>query len=92
MFYSVQALLLTKTLSFSSHKGVISSFGKEFVKTGIFPKEMSRDLTQIFERRQLSDYGVFLIPAQNEVTETLKVAEVFINIIVEYLKTKSFLE
>ena len=27
MFYCAQAMLLTKNLSFSSHKGVISAFG-----------------------------------------------------------------
>ncbi len=43
MFYSAQAVLLTKNMSFSSHKGVISAFGEHFVKTGIFPKEMGKD-------------------------------------------------
>jgi uncharacterized protein (UPF0332 family) len=38
MFYATEAILLTKGLSFSSHKGVISAFGKYFVKTGYFPK------------------------------------------------------
>jgi len=33
MFYAAQAALLTKNLSFSSHKGVISAFGKHFIKT-----------------------------------------------------------
>lgn len=36
MFYAVEALLLTKKMSFSSHKAVISAFGEQFVKTGIF--------------------------------------------------------
>ena len=42
MFYCAQAMLLTKNLSFSSHKGVISAFGEHFVKTGVFPKEIGR--------------------------------------------------
>ena len=41
MFYSAQAMLLTRELSFSSHKGVISAFVQHFVRTGILPKEMS---------------------------------------------------
>ncbi|OGW12933.1 MAG: hypothetical protein A3G93_13875 [Nitrospinae bacterium RIFCSPLOWO2_12_FULL_45_22] len=41
MFYSTEALLLTKGLSYSSHKGVISAFGRHFVKTGIFPTNLS---------------------------------------------------
>ena len=56
MFYCAQAALLTKELSFSSHKGVISAFGEHFVKTGIFPKEMGRELNRAFEKRQVGDY------------------------------------
>jgi len=35
MFYSAEAVLLTKDLSFSSHRGVISAFGEYFVKNDI---------------------------------------------------------
>ena len=38
MFFLAEAVLLTKGLRASSHKGVISLFGKHFVKTGIFEK------------------------------------------------------
>ncbi len=58
MFYSAQAMLLTENLSFSSHKGVISAFGEHFVKTGIFPKEMGRELN-----RELSKEDGFVITA-----------------------------
>ena len=56
MFYAVQAVLLTRDLSFSSHKGVISAFGKHFVQTDIFPREMGRELNRAFEKRQMGDY------------------------------------
>lgn len=42
MFYCVEAVLLNKRLSFSSHKAVISTFGEHFVKTEIFPNLLSR--------------------------------------------------
>ncbi len=51
MFYSAQAALLTKNLSFSSHKGVISAFGEHFIKTGVFPREMGKELNRAFEKR-----------------------------------------
>ena len=38
MFYAAEAILLTKELSFSSHKMVISSFGRYFVKDWYFSK------------------------------------------------------
>ena len=50
MFYCAQVALLTKNLSFSSHKGVISAFGEHFVKTGVFSREMGRELNRAFEK------------------------------------------
>ena len=55
MFYAAEAALLTKGLSFSSHKAVISAFGEHFVKSDIFPREMGRELNRAFAKRHLGD-------------------------------------
>lgn len=57
MFYATEAVLLTENLKFSSHKGVISLFGQFFVKTGIFPRELSRDLAKAQDERLAGDYS-----------------------------------
>ena len=44
MFYTTEALLLSKNLSFSSHKAVITAFGKEFIKTKELPSNLYRFL------------------------------------------------
>ena len=46
MFYSVLALLAIKKLGTSKHAGAISLFDKEYVKEGIFPKELSKSLEE----------------------------------------------
>lgn len=56
MFFAAQAILLSKGLTFSSHKMTISAFGEYFVKTGLFSKEMGKDFNKAFDRRQISDY------------------------------------
>jgi uncharacterized protein (UPF0332 family) len=56
MFYCVEALLLTKNLSVSSHKGINSLFGEHFVKTGLLPKDMSRDRRFLFTGADLSTH------------------------------------
>ena len=86
MFYSVQAILLTKNLSFSSHKGVISAFGEYFIKTGMFSKEMGRELNRAFEKRQISDYEYTFVISQREAEDLLKSGKEFVNNIVEHLK------
>lgn len=48
MFFVAEASLLTKNLSASAHKGVISLFGEHFVKTGIFDRELGKALNVLF--------------------------------------------
>jgi uncharacterized protein (UPF0332 family) len=89
MFYSAEAILLTKDLSFSSHKGVISGFGEHFVKTGIFPREMGRELNRAFEKRQVGDYGHTFVISREEAEQVLAKGRVFIEEIVRKLKTEN---
>jgi len=91
MFYSVQAMLLTKDLSFSSHKGVISAFGEYFVKTGPFPGKMGRELNRAFEKRQIGDYEYTFVLSRKEAEEILESGEEFVEKIVQYLKEKRIL-
>ena len=91
MFYSAQAMLLTKNLSFSSHKGVISGFGEEFVKTGIFPKEMGKELNKAFEKRQIGDYEYTFVIAKREAEEILESGREFVETITRHLKEKKLL-
>ena len=88
MFYTAQAALLTKTLSFSSHKGVISAFGKHFIKTEIFPKEMGRELNRAFEKRQIGDYGYNFVVSEEEATQMLQYGKEFVNKITFWLSNK----
>jgi len=92
MFYSVQALLLTRNMSFSSHKGVISAFGEHFIKTGIFPKNMGRDLNKAFEKRQISDYEYTFVILRKEAEELFKSGANFVEKITQYLKEERKLQ
>ena len=56
VFYVLEGVLLTKSLSFSKHSGVISAFNLHFVKTGVFPKEFSGLIARLFRERQMADY------------------------------------
>jgi len=91
MFYCAQAMLLTKNLSFSSHKGVISAFGEYFVKTGIFSKEMGRELNRSFEKRQIGDYEYTFVISKDEAEEILENGKRFVEKIIQHLKEKKIL-
>jgi uncharacterized protein (UPF0332 family) len=91
MFYSAEAILLTQNLSYSSHKGIISAFGEHFVKTGVFPKEMGRELNRAFEKRQIGDYGHKFVISEEEAEEILVSGREFVEKIVAHLKEKKIL-
>lgn len=79
MFFSAQAILLSKGLTFSSHKMTISAFGEYFVKTEIFSKEMGKDFNKAFDRRQISDYYHDFIIDKSEAEEYLINAKNFVD-------------
>jgi len=89
MFYAAEAVLLAKNMSSSSHKGVIAAFGEHFVKTGIFPKEMGRELNRAFEKRQMGDYGHTLLLTKDEAEKMLQNGRKFVDKITKYFTKKN---
>lgn len=78
MFYSALALLAAKQLRASKHSGVISVFHKEFVKNGLFPKEVAKFLDIAFDLRNKSDYRDFILPEKDRIMELLTEAKQFL--------------
>lgn len=58
VFHAVSAVLLSRGESYSTHAQVLGRFNKEFIQTGIFPREFTKLLTRLFEDRQSGDYDV----------------------------------
>jgi uncharacterized protein (UPF0332 family) len=87
MFYLVEALLLSKGLTFSSHAALTAAFGKEFAKTGLLDAKFHRYLLQTQKRREIGHYG----GEAEEVTveqagESLLWAEEFMQVVKGYLQ------
>lgn len=87
MFYALLALLATKQLGTSKHSGAISLFDREFVKTGLFPRELSRALHLAFDRRQTHDYGEMVPITWQIAEETLSDAKAFVAALESYLRS-----
>lgn len=85
MFYSALALLENKGLKNSKHTGVISYFDKEFIKTNIFSKELSKALHKAFELRQEADYSILVELEIEEVAEIVNQANSFVKQIRDYI-------
>ena len=88
MFYSVQALLVLNEKAFSKHGQVKGYFNKEFIKSGVFPKEFGRLFNTVFEYRQKFDYVDLLMPEEELVSDYLVEAQKFIDRISSFLDDK----
>lgn len=86
MFYAVEALLLREGHAFSSHKAVLSAFSRLFVKTGVLPREMARDLSRAFQKRQLGDYEHQFVIEEAEAVSLIETGEQFVARIEAHLK------
>jgi uncharacterized protein (UPF0332 family) len=87
MFYCAQAALLTRSLTFSSHKSVIAAFGEHFVKTGVLPKQMGRELNRAFEKRQLGDYEFTTVVSDEDARELLARGQEFCDAVQQWIQS-----
>lgn len=88
MFYAVLALLQQKQMGTSKHTGAISLFDREFIKSGVFDKELSKTLHRAFELRQKGDYMEEARVTKEDVDEMFPKAIEFVNKTKEHLLRK----
>jgi len=87
MFYALLALLATKQLGTSRHSGALALFDREFVKPGVFPRELSRSLHLAFDLRQTHDYGEMTQVDRLTAERTLADAQAFVTAIESHLRS-----
>ncbi|MCX6045276.1 MAG: HEPN domain-containing protein [Chloroflexi bacterium] len=85
MFYTAEALLLSKELSFSSHSAVLAAFGREFAKSGIINTKFHRYLLDAEDLRHSGDYDINPPIAADQVLNILAWAEEFLQVAKQHL-------
>lgn len=88
IFHAMRSVLALEGKDFVKHSGVISYFRKEYIKTGIFSRELSTIITKAFSVRSNSDYEDYYVISKEEVEVQVSNAEIFYREISEYCKSK----
>ena len=57
-YYCIIALLYTQSVYSKTHQGARAKFSELFIKTSIFPLEISDSITMLFDYRQEADYDL----------------------------------
>lgn len=84
-FYAIKANLVLGTVDFKRHKDVVAYFNKEYVATGVFPRELGKRIGTLKQLREKSDYDDFYITSKEKAIEQYATAEQVIKSIKEYL-------
>jgi uncharacterized protein (UPF0332 family) len=85
MFVMAEAALLTKGLTSSTHKGVMSLFGEHFAKTGVFERRLGSAINHAYRQRIIGDYGVDRRATKEEAEDLLEAAQDFVRKVKDYL-------
>lgn len=85
-FYAVTALLSKDGKQFAKHSAVMSEFNKNYVKTGKVNAEWSKFYQKLFDDRQEGDYIPTAVFEHSEISERIKQAENFLEVIRELIK------
>jgi len=85
-FYAVLALLALKGLGTSKHSGAISLFDREFVRSGVFSKELSAILHKTFDMRQEADYEEKSEIDASDAQEARQQADTFVRDVRRYIE------
>ena len=71
---------------FKSHKALTTHFRANYIKTGIFEKELSTTLRDLLQARTASDYDDFYVIGKEDVVQQIEKAEHFLSCIEEYVE------
>lgn len=86
IFHSICAVLAKEGIAFKRHKDTIGYFNKNYIHTGIFPKELGRKIVTAEEIRHASDYDTFYIASQQITAQQIQTAEQLLVLATDYLE------
>lgn len=92
VFYAIRAVNALDEFDSSKHSGVIAHFNQNYVKSGIFPREASKQIKIASEKREKADYLDFYIASKEEAADQIRRAEEVIAWVEDYLRKQQVIE
>ena len=88
MYYTAEALLLARGLSFSSHAAVIANFGKEYSKTKDLDQKFHKYFIAVQDLRSQGDYAYQPGVSENHARDAISWASEFVEVAIDYLENQ----
>ena len=85
ILHAMRAILALEKFDSKKHSGVISAFRQKYIKTGIFAAYFSDIIGDAFEVRGDSDYEDFYVVSQQQISEQIENAKLFLKAVEKYI-------
>lgn len=89
-FHAMRAVLILDNFDSKKHSGIIAKFREMYLKTELFDKGVSDEISSLFRVRSSSDYDDFYIVSKQEAAEQFEKAKNIVCMISNYLENKYF--
>lgn len=88
IYYSLTAVLCLEPIAFKRHKDTIGYFNKNYIHTGMFPREIGRSISKAAKVRHASDYDEFYIASKEEAEKQIRSARIIIDLVNKFINEK----
>ena len=88
IFHAARAVLALDGLDFKKHAGVVGTFSKYYIKSGIFEPSMAKMIKSAFSIRSETDYEDFYVVSKSDVEQQVLDAQAFVAEIDAYARRK----
>ena len=89
-FYAMEAALLTRGVTCSTHSGAIATFSERFIKTGILPAEFGAKTARLFRERQIGDYEFDVSVTGPDAEQDVQAAVTLVDAVARHLRVSTF--
>lgn len=89
IYHTIDAVLSIEGVAFKRHKDTLAYFNKQYIATGIFPRDMGRKIVKAEEIRHASDYDTFYVASKEITLQQVATAEQLLHLAKEYYNKKN---
>ncbi len=85
IYHSITAVLALEGTAFKRHKDTLAYFNKTYIRNGIFPKTLGRQISTAEMVRHASDYNEFYIVSKEETQKQIGCAQELLELAEQYI-------
>lgn len=87
VFHALRAVTVLRRFDSSKHSGIIAYFNQNFVKTGLFEREISKLIDSSYRLREKADYDDFYLISKEEAELQVSKARKVVSEVEKYINS-----